>query len=46
MDFFNFYCDKFKPNEDYNFGNELEGGVYIVKISHGGKVRTVRLVKY
>jgi len=40
------HANKFKSNQDYNFGYELEGGVYIVKLSHGGKVRTVRLVKY
>jgi hypothetical protein len=36
----------FGYDEVYKFGKELEGGVYIVKITQGGKVKAVRLVKY
>ena len=40
------HSDEFRPDEVHKFGNRLEGGVYIVKVSQGDKVRTVRLVKY
>ncbi|WP_442969106.1 T9SS type A sorting domain-containing protein, partial [Psychroserpens sp.] len=30
----------------YQFGNELEAGVYIVKIQQGDKSKTIRLIKY
>jgi hypothetical protein len=35
-----------KPDQEYNFGKELEGGVYIVKIEQAGKLKSVRVVKY
>ena len=35
-----------KPDQEYSFGKELEGGLYMVKVSQAGKVRTLRLVKY
>ncbi|RIA08897.1 putative secreted protein (Por secretion system target) [Flavobacteriaceae bacterium MAR_2010_72] len=40
------HTKQFNPDDEYRFGNELEAGVYMVKISQGGKVKTVRLVKY
>ncbi|TVZ57636.1 putative secreted protein (Por secretion system target) [Flavobacteriaceae bacterium MAR_2010_105] len=40
------HTKQFNSDDEYRFGNELEAGVYMVKISQGGKVKTVRLVKY
>ena len=37
---------KFKPLDEYQFGRNLEGGTYIVKLSQADKVQSVRLVKY
>ena len=36
----------FKPNQEYIFGANLEGGVYIVKINQVTNSKTLRLVKY
>ena len=38
--------NKFEPGEEYVFGKELEGGVYIVKLIQAGKIQAVRVVKY
>jgi hypothetical protein len=35
-----------KPDQEYNCGKDLEGGVYIVKIEQAGKLKSVRVVKY
>jgi hypothetical protein len=36
----------FNSNETIAFGNELKTGVYMVEVSEGDKVKTVRVVKY
>jgi hypothetical protein len=38
--------NSFYPNLQYKFGENLEGGVYIVKVEQAGKIDSVRLVKY
>ncbi|HKK12586.1 MAG TPA: T9SS type A sorting domain-containing protein, partial [Flavobacteriaceae bacterium] len=40
------YRKSIKPDQEYSFGKELEGGMYMVKISQAGKVKILRLVKY
>jgi len=40
------HSNTFNLNENYRFGYELQGGVYIVKLIHEGKVHSVRLIKY
>jgi hypothetical protein len=40
------HLKEFKPDQEYRFGNELEAGMYMVKITQAGKTKTVRLVKY
>lgn len=37
---------KFKPQEEYQFGYKLEGGVYIVNLEQADKTEIIRLVKY
>jgi hypothetical protein len=37
---------EFDPNEDYQFGQNLEGGIYIVNLKQASKLDVVRLVKY
>ncbi|OUR94317.1 hypothetical protein A9Q87_01330 [Flavobacteriales bacterium 34_180_T64] len=40
------HSGKFDFDKTYKFGKELEGGVYIVKITQNKNVKSVRLVKY
>lgn len=40
------YNDRIKPNLEYKFGENLEGGIYIIKVEQAGKIESVRLVKY
>ena len=40
------HANKFEPYEEYRFGERLEAGVYIVKISQADKVYSVRLIKF
>jgi len=35
-----------KPGEEVNFGSELEGGIYIVKVTQGDNTEIVRLIKH
>ena len=35
-----------KPNQDYRFGEDLEGAVYIVWVIQGDNIKSVRLVKF
>ena len=35
-----------KPGEEVNFGSELEGGIYIVKVTQGENTKVVRLIKH
>ncbi|MFD2822030.1 T9SS type A sorting domain-containing protein [Lacinutrix iliipiscaria] len=37
---------EFGAEDKYNFGQDLEGGVYIVKVVQGKDMKHVRLVKY
>ena len=37
---------QFGAEDKYNFGSNLEGGVYIVKVVQGKNMKYVRLVKY
>jgi hypothetical protein len=36
----------FSPDQDYTFGDELEAGVYIVKVDQAKNSKTIRLIKY
>ena len=36
----------FQPKQQYSFGPELEGGVYIVKVKQGKDLKVLRLIKY
>ncbi len=36
----------FNANEEYRFGKELEGGMYVVKIIQSGQQQLLRLVKF
>ncbi|TVZ58856.1 putative secreted protein (Por secretion system target) [Flavobacteriaceae bacterium MAR_2010_105] len=40
------HYNEFNPNQVYRFGENLSGGVYIVKVSQTGFIETLRLVKY
>jgi hypothetical protein len=36
----------FRPDQKHNFGSELEGGVYIVKVKQAKNTKVIRLIKY
>ena len=40
------HTTEFGAEDKYNFGQDLEGGVYIVKVVQGKNMKHVRLVKY
>jgi hypothetical protein len=40
------HTTEFGAEDKYNFGSDLEGGVYIVKVVQGKNIKHVRLVKY
>jgi len=40
------YYNKFSPNFEFRFGENLEGGVYVVTVEQAGKIESIRLVKY
>jgi hypothetical protein len=40
------HYQEFNPNQDYRFGENLQAGVYIVKITQSEFIQTLRLVKY
>ncbi len=40
------HAGKFEADLDYTFGDDLEAGVYIVKIVQDKTIKSVRLVKY
>ena len=39
------YQGGFKPNAEYRFGDRLEGGLYVVKITQANNQHSVNLVK-
>lgn len=40
------HSNEFNPDDEYRFGKELTGGIYIVKITQKGKTQSVRLIKF
>jgi hypothetical protein len=40
------HSDTFSPEDVHKFGDKLEAGVYIVKVTQGHNIKTVRLVRY
>uniref|UniRef100_UPI0037422AC5 T9SS type A sorting domain-containing protein n=1 Tax=Winogradskyella aurantiaca TaxID=2219558 RepID=UPI0037422AC5 len=39
------YYSSFEPGDTYEFGKLLDAGVYIVKVSQAGQVRTIKLTR-
>ncbi|MFC5196568.1 HYR domain-containing protein [Bizionia hallyeonensis] len=40
------HTNKFNPNEIYKFGDKLDSGVYIVKVSQAGVTKAIKLIRY
>ncbi len=40
------HVDKFDANQQYQFGNKLESGIYFVKLSQANNTKTIRVIKY
>ena len=40
------YSKTIKPGEELSFGDELEAGVYLVKVKQGDRLKVVRLIKH
>ena len=40
------HVDKFDVNQQYQFGDRLQSGIYFVKLSQANSTKTIRVVKY
>ncbi len=40
------HVDKFESNQQYQFGNRLQSGIYFVKLSQANNTKTIRVIKH